>query len=160
MRLTGLLFFLVLLNAVAGCAQRSLTINSEPSGALVYLNGEEIGRTPVKYDFTWYSDYDVVLRKDGYETLKTHRGLKSPLSEVPPFDLFGELFGSKDVREWTFTMAPAQVEVADPEGLLSRAATLKGDLQSSQYTRPPTTFPTTKPSATTAPATRASAGGA
>lgn len=160
MRSTWPLFFLVLLNLVAGCAQRSLVIKSEPSGALVYLNGEEIGRTPVKYDFTWYSDYDVVIRLDGYEALKTHRGLKAPLSDVPPFDLLGELFGKKDFREWTFVLAPAQEQADDSDGLMSRAVTLKGDLQSSKYTRTPTTSPTTKPTTTTAPTTKPAAAGA
>jgi hypothetical protein len=50
-------------------AQRTVDITSDPL-VLVYLNGEEIGRTPLRYDFIWYSDYDVVLRKDDYETLR------------------------------------------------------------------------------------------
>src|SRR5688500_8891874 len=58
------LLFLVLTVAVAGCGvQRSLTVQSEPPGALVYLNGLEVGRTPVTRDFTWYGVYDVELRK-------------------------------------------------------------------------------------------------
>src|SRR5687768_697914 len=83
---------------VAGCKQpeRTLVIESEPAGALVYLNGEEVGRTPVKYDFIWYGDYDVTLRKEGYETLKTHRKLKEPLFFLIPFDLMTEMAGGKD----------------------------------------------------------------
>jgi hypothetical protein len=129
----------------SGCAQRTLIITSEPSGALVYLLGEEVGRTPMKYDFMWYSDYDVVLRKEGYETLKTNRKLKAPLSQTPPFDLFGELFGTKDVREWNFVLTPTDPQAANPEGLMDRAEDLKGQLQSTKYTRKPSTAPTTKP---------------
>jgi len=145
---------LVLLSAflLAGCAQRTLDITSEPSGALVYLNGEEVGRTPMRYDFTWYSDYDVILRKEGYETLKTHRNISTPLLFIPPLDLLGEFFGAKDHRYWNFTMQPANLAATNPAGLINRAQSLKKDLRSSQYTHAPTTFPTTRP--TTGPTTR------
>lgn len=135
---------------LGGCAQpeRKLIINSEPEGALVYLNGEEVGRTPMEYDFTWYSDYDVTLRKEGYETLKTHRSLKPPLKMWIPFDLFTEMMGGKDRQSWTFTMEPTPETSADAQALFSRAAELRGELRSSRNTRPPTTYPTTMPATT------------
>jgi hypothetical protein len=143
---------LLALSLLAGCAQRTVDITSEPSGALVYLNGEEIGRTPLRYDFTWYSDYDVILRKDGYETLKTHHKTDPPLLFIPPLDLIGELIGARDHRHWHFTMQPANLAATNPAGLINRGEALKKDLRSSQYTHPPTTFPFTRP--TTAPTTR------
>src|SRR5687767_15636766 len=103
-----------------GCAQRELTINSEPQGALVYLNGQEVGRTPMKYDFRWYGDYDVILRRDGYETLKTSRKIPTPLYGIPPFDLGAEMFGAKDKREWTFALQPADASAAEPQALINR----------------------------------------
>ncbi len=42
-----------------GCVERTVTITSEPDNALVYLNDEEIGRTPVTVSFTFYGVYDV-----------------------------------------------------------------------------------------------------
>jgi hypothetical protein len=137
---------------LAGCAQRTLDITSDPPGALLYLNGEEIGRTPLRYDFTWYSDYDVVLRKDGYETLKTHHKIDAPLLFLPPLDLVGELFGARDHRHWNFTMQPAIVGTTNPSALINRGEALKKELRSSQFTHPPTTFPTTR--STTGPTTR------
>lgn len=137
---------------LCGCAQRTLDITSEPSGALVYLNGEEIGRTPLRYDFMWYSDYDVILRREGYETLKTNRKLDAPLMFIPPLDLVGELFGAKDHRHWNFTMQPAIVAATNPAGLINRGESLKKDLRSSPYTHPPTSLPTTRPA--TGPTTR------
>jgi len=137
---------------LCGCAQRTVDITSEPSGALIYLNGEEVGRTPLRYDFTWYSDYDVILRKEGYETLKTNRKMDAPLLFIPPLDLVGELFGAKDHRHWNFTMQPAIVAATNPVGLINRGQSLKKDLRSSQYTHPPTTMPTTRPA--TGPTTR------
>jgi hypothetical protein len=138
---------------VIGCARRSLTITSDPSAALVYLNGEEIGRTPLTYDFEWYGNYDVMLREDGFETLKTHRNLKAPAGAIPPFDLLGELLGVKDRRQWHFKMTPANPQAVDPQVLINRGIALKEDLRSSEHTRRPATFPTSRPA--TAPSTRA-----
>src|SRR5258706_14337629 len=141
---------------LTGCAQRTVDITSDPSGALVFLNGDEVGRTPLRYDFTWYSNYDVILRKDGYETLKTHRTMGTPLLFLPPLDLIGELVGAHDHRHWHFTMEPANLAATNPAGLINRGESLKKDLRSSQYTHPPTTFPTTRPATgpTTRPTTR------
>ncbi|HEV8605644.1 MAG TPA: PEGA domain-containing protein [Tepidisphaeraceae bacterium] len=147
---------LLLLALTNGCAQRTVDITSQPSGALVYLNGEEVGRTPMRYDFMWYSDYDVVLRKDGYQTLKTHHKIDPPLLFIPPLDLVGELVGARDHRRWHFTMETPHPAATNPAGLINRAQSLKKDLRSSQYTHPPTTFPTSQPSP--APTTRPSPG--
>jgi hypothetical protein len=129
-----------------------LDITSEPSGALVYLNGEEVGRTPMRYDFMWYSDYDVTLRKDGYETLKTHQKLAAPLLFNPPLDLVGELVGARDHRRWHFAMEPGNLAATNPAVLINRGQSLKKDLRSSQYTHSPTSLPTTRPA--TRPTTR------
>jgi hypothetical protein len=138
------LALLVGLVLLAGCARRTLDISSDPPGALVYLNDEEVGRTPMKYDFTWYSDYDVTLRKDGYETLKTHRKLKAPVYMWPPLDLISELFGVKDRRQWHLTMVPERPGANDAKAMIDRAQDLKGELRSGKYTHPPTTYPTTQ----------------
>jgi hypothetical protein len=144
-----------LLLLVGGCKQpeRTLVIESEPAGALVYLNGEEVGRTPLRYDFTWYGDYDVTLRREGYETLNTHRKLKAPLRMWIPFDLITEMAGGKDRQSWRFAMEPTPETSADAQALFSRAAELRGELRSSRNTRTPTKFPTTLP-AREAPATQ------
>jgi hypothetical protein len=147
MRLSPITPVLLGLLALAGpgCAQRTLTINSEPSGALVFLNGEEIGRTPMRHDFVFYGDYDVTLRKEGYQTLKTHRDLKTPINMVPPLDLFSELFGVKDRREWTFTMTPLDPSLNEAQGMVERGMDMREELRSSRYTRRPTTAPSTQP---------------
>ena len=42
-------------------------------------------------DFLWYGDYDVVIRKEGYETLQTHWQIKPPWYQVLPLDFFAEV---------------------------------------------------------------------
>jgi len=82
-----------------GCVERTISINSEPDNALVILNDQEIGRTPVKVDFTWYGDYDIIIRKQGYQTLKTNRRIKAPWYQYPGIDLFTECFSPITYRD-------------------------------------------------------------
>ncbi len=93
----------------SGCVERKLTIVTEPAGALVVLNDEEIGTSPVTVDFEWYGDYGVRISKDGYQTLNTHQNLKRPLKDVAPFDLLADMFTTKiDEYTWTFKLEPYQ----------------------------------------------------
>ena len=94
---------------LAGCVERKLTINTEPRGALVTLNDEEIGESPATVNFQWYGDYNVRISKEGYETLNTHRQLKSPWYDEFPFDFFAQIVNPNrivDSYEWTFELAP------------------------------------------------------
>lgn len=124
----------MLLILLGGCVQRTLTVRSDPPGALVYLNGREVGRTPVTRRFMWYGDYDVILRKEGYETLKTHSWVVAPIYQWPPIDLFAELLPLKDRQVLTYTLQPASTQPADTQELVSRAEEMKGMLRSGKYT--------------------------
>jgi len=113
---------------LAGCVERNLTINTQPQGALVLLNDEEIGLSPVTVSFEWYGDYNVRITKEGYETLNTHRELKAPWYDQFPFDFFAMLNPKRTVDsfEWTFELAP-QKELTREE-LIEKAKKLKGQL--------------------------------
>lgn len=94
-----------------GCVERKLTINTEPQGALVLLNDEQIGTSPVAVSFNWYGDYWVRARKEGFETLETHRDLPAPWYDHFPLDFFAQvLYPGRivDTYEWTFELAPRQ----------------------------------------------------
>jgi hypothetical protein len=112
-----------------GCVERKLTINTEPQGAVVVLNDEEIGTSPVTVSFEWYGDYNVRISKEGFETLKTHRELKPPLHDYFPFDFFAEILNPNrivDSYEWTFTLAPQKQP--SREQLIEDAENLKKQL--------------------------------
>jgi len=114
----------------AGCVERQLTINTVPQGALVELNDEEIGISPVTVSFQWYGDYDVRISKEGYETLKTHRELKGPWYDAFPFDFFAQILSPKrivDKYEWTFELEPRRK--VDREELISEAEKLKTQMK-------------------------------
>jgi hypothetical protein len=132
---------------LAGCVERTMTIKSDPPGALVYLNDQEVGRTPLKRDFTWYGDYDVQIRKEGYETLKMHQPVIAPWYEWVPFDLFAEMLPMRatDNHDLFFKLNPEPSEAAAPGPLLERAEDLKGQLEFSEHTRAPSTRPATRP---------------
>jgi len=121
---------LLVLIVLAGCVERKLTINTKPQGALVALNDEEIGESPVKVNFSWYGDYCVRLSKEGYETLNTHRCLKGPWYDHFPFDFFAQIVNPSrivDSYEWTFELSP--VRHISREELIRNAEELKKQLQ-------------------------------
>jgi hypothetical protein len=112
--------------SVPGCVRRTLTLHTEPSGALVYLNDEEAGRSPVTVPFTWYGDYDVVVRKSGCEPLLTHTRLNPPWYQVPPFDLVAEALlpvTLHDRHERSFTLQKRRYPTT--QQLLERATALR-----------------------------------
>lgn len=90
------------------------------------VNDEEIGVSPVRFSFLWYGDYDIMLRKPGYETLKTHYRIDPPWYQWPPFDLIAETMIPNTIRDErtlpTFELQPAQMPTA--EELAARAAEL------------------------------------
>ena len=101
---------------LTGCVERRLTIVTDPSEAVVWLNDEEIGVTPVSVNFNWYGDYRVRIEKPGYEILNTHRLLERPLHDKFPFDFFAEVLWPRTIEDtysWTFELAPYQQPSAD-----------------------------------------------
>ncbi|GMU24615.1 MAG: hypothetical protein AMXMBFR13_46890 [Phycisphaerae bacterium] len=110
----------------AGCVRRTVTINTDPQGAVVTLNDEVVGTSPVSVDFTWYGDYDVILRKEGYETLKTHYRLDAPWYQIPPIDFVAETLVPvtiHDQHELSFALEPEKP--IDREALIKDATTIR-----------------------------------
>jgi len=126
------LFVLTLLASglfLTGCVERKLTINTEPQGAIVTLNDEEIGTSPVTVGFQWYGDYNVSISKPGYETLKTNRELKAPLHDKFPVDFIAQCLNPKrivDTYDWTFTLEDKKP--IDKDELIKEAQNLKEQL--------------------------------
>ena len=143
----------------AGCAkvQRTLSINSDPPGAVLIMNDQEVGRTPVTRDFIWYGWYDVILRKEGYKTLKTRAKIIAPAWQWPPIDLLADFSPArlKDRHQLSFKLEPEDEPPSDDD-MLGRAEQMRLQLESSANTRNPSTRPVTMPATTqwtTGPAT-------
>ena len=121
--------------ALAGCygqVQRTITIDSEPPGALCWLNDNEVGRTPVTVPFTWYGTYGVRLEHPGYETLLTEAKVRAPVSQWIPVDLAFETVVPGvhyDTHEFHFAMREGRP--VDPEALRQRAESLRRNAKAS-----------------------------
>ena len=101
-------------------------IRSHPEGALVYLNGQELGRTPIATNFTYYGDFEVKLVKDGYETETIIQPVPMPWYQVPPLDFVSEnLVPSKihDQRTLSFNLRPKVAQ--SPEQIRAAAEQLR-----------------------------------
>jgi hypothetical protein len=115
---------------LAGCVERRLTINTEPQGATVVLNDQQIGISPVTVPFNWYGDYWVRASKEGCETLNTHRRLQAPLYDHIGLDFFVQILYPghiTDSYEWTFPLSPK--EYPTREQLIDQATTFKESLK-------------------------------
>ncbi|QDV31291.1 PEGA domain protein [Planctopirus ephydatiae] len=111
-----------------GCVSRRLLVQSNPPGALVLLEGEEVGYTPVAVDFTYYGTREVTLIKDGYETLKVMQPVPAPWYQWPGIDFFSDnLLPHRvtDRRRLSYSMQPKQIPPS--EDLLQRADQLRNE---------------------------------
>ncbi len=113
---------------LSGCVERRIVITSAPSGATVFLNDAEVGRTPVEVDFTYFGVYDVRLRKEGFEPLVTTAKASAPIHEWPGIDLLAMMVPvTKKTRiEWHFELAPAD---ADESALFERATEMRAGFE-------------------------------
>ena len=96
---------------LTGCVERKLTIVTEPQEAIVWLNDEEIGVTPVTVNFNWYGDYNIRIEKPGYDILNTHQLLQRPAHDVFPLDFFAQVLWPGTIEDsytWTFQLEPYQ----------------------------------------------------
>jgi hypothetical protein len=118
---------------VTGCSQnmhRRMTIKSDPPGALVLMEGDEVGYTPVSVDFNHYGTREITLIKDGYETVTAMQKIRSPWYQKTPVDALADNFSPvkiKDNTEYTFTLH--RQEIVSNDQLLQRAKGLRSQAQ-------------------------------
>jgi hypothetical protein len=110
----------------AGCVRRRLAVRSNPPGAMVFVDNQQIGTTPCSVDFTYYGTREIRLVKPGYETLTVNQPIPAPWYQIPGIDFFSDnLVPTKilDHRTVSFDLAP-QV-IVPTEQLLDRANQLR-----------------------------------
>jgi hypothetical protein len=121
-------FIALVLAPATGCVRRRLNVRTNPPGALVYVDNQQIGTTPCSVDFTYYGTREIRLVKPGYETLTVNQPIPMPWYQIPPLDFVSEnLVPTKirDNRTVTFNLAPQLV--VPTEQLLDRANQLRQD---------------------------------
>jgi hypothetical protein len=130
--LTSLLTSIALVVTMASPAdaivRRRLNVNSNPQGALVYVDNQQIGTTPCSVDFTYYGTREVRLIKPGFETLTVNQPIPAPWYEYTPVDFVSENLVTmkiRDNRTVNYNLAP-QLMVPAQE-LIGRANQLRQD---------------------------------
>jgi hypothetical protein len=141
-----------LLLPLGGCVRRRLNVRTNPPGALVYVDNQQIGTTPCSVDFTYYGTREIRLIKPGYETLTVNQPIPTPWYEFPPLDFVSEnLVATKirDNRTVTYDLAP-QV-IVSPQQLVDRANQLRQDALQYPVTTAGATVPQRLPDVYSAP---------
>ncbi|MBM3967372.1 MAG: PEGA domain-containing protein [Planctomycetes bacterium] len=130
----------ILVAAQVGCVRKRMTFRTNPSGAMVYVDKQPVGLTPVSTGFTYYGTRNIEVVKDGYRTEKFLRKIHAPWYQIPPLDFFSDTlwpFEQRDERIIDVQMTPEQ-EVPN-DALVATGEQLR--LQASQgvaVTPPPT----------------------
>lgn len=112
--------------AMTGCVERRYVIESDPPGALVLVNGQPLGTTPVDGHFVYYGNYTFTLIKDGFETQHIDQQIRAPWYQYPLIDFASEtLYPGKleDVRRFRYAMQP--VTQVNSQQLLQQAEALR-----------------------------------
>ena len=130
--LRGFFLFLVVihLTILPGCVRRRLTVRSNPPGARVYIDDQEIGTTPVSTSFIYYGTREIRLVRDGYESLSVLETFRPPWYQYPPIDYVAENivpWELRDERILDFELVPARL-VPNHE-LLQRAEAVRNGAQ-------------------------------
>ncbi len=103
--------FLILVVAVfafSGCVTRSITVKTNPSNALVYIDNKLIGESPVTMPFTFYGTRKIMIERKDEDGVLTHERtiafekIKAPVYEIFPLDFFSEIV-------WPFKIKDDQV---------------------------------------------------
>ena len=155
-----LIIVLLIIPTLLGCVRRRMTVTSNPPGANVYLDGQEIGRTPFSTNFDHYGKREFRVVKQGYETQTELKKVSAPWFQWPGIDFFSEIVlpgKLTDHKYYEFELQPAS-PVSGAE-IVSRAedfrSTAHGDgvlrVGHSPTVVPPSSVGSIVPPATIAP---------
>jgi hypothetical protein len=103
------LLLLAGLASFSGCVERRYTVRTNPPGALLVANDEEIGATPTSRSFTYYGDRKFKLMLDGHETQTVIQPIKAPWWDNYLTEFFTENlipYTFRDEREYVYQMSP------------------------------------------------------
>ena len=101
------------------------------SGAMVYVNKQPVGRTPVTCHFTHYGTTEFTVIKEGYESLTEFRKVRPPWYQWPGIDFFSEVVWPQeitDTKQIDFQLSPERMLSQDE--LVDRAESMRRESQS------------------------------
>ncbi len=91
-RLVPLVLLSLVIVLAPACVKRSISVRSDPPGALVYIDGLEVGKTPVDHiPFRFYGTREIALYRTGYLAERRVVEIDTPWFSTFPVDIFTEL---------------------------------------------------------------------
>ncbi|MCA9002429.1 MAG: PEGA domain-containing protein [Planctomycetes bacterium] len=113
---------------------RILRVDSVPQGALVRLDEDVIGRTPLEYNFTHYGHRRLSLYLHGYRTYSEKLRLEAPWHATFPIDIFTEVLlplqlGYEKSVQITLEPDDGKVVYETLESFVERAESLRDALE-------------------------------
>lgn len=89
---TSALALVLLVVSCTGCVERLLRVRTDPDGARVFVDGEEVGKTELDHPFSFYGTVSVVVRRSGYLSKRLTVDLDPPWYQYFPLDFVAEFF--------------------------------------------------------------------
>ncbi len=99
------LILVAIIFAFSGCVTRSITVKTNPGNALVYIDNELIGESPVTIPFTYYGTRKIMIERKDEDGVLTHERtiafekIKAPVYEVFPLDFFSEILWPRELKD-------------------------------------------------------------
>jgi hypothetical protein len=137
--------------AQTGCVRRRLTVRTNPPGAVVFVDDQEIGTTPCSASFVYYGTRKITVMKDGYRSETSYERFFPPWYQIPPLDFISENVIAREIRdERTIDVQLMPEEIVPQERLIERAQALRDGARTGAVTplntfAPPTTQPIREP---------------
>ncbi len=108
-----LLVLAIFLCGQIGCnsVKRRLIVRTQPEGALVSIDRQPVGYSPVSVPFTYYGTRQIQLEMDGFETIDVQERIAPPFYDSFPMSFITENFSPRERRDnrvLDFQLVPKQ----------------------------------------------------
>jgi hypothetical protein len=134
-RLILLLFLAALCIGASGCVRRRLTVRTNPPGAQVFVDDQEIGTTPCSSSFVYYGTRKITILKDGYRTETIFQKIPPPWYQLPGIDFVAENLNPRETRdERIVDVQLVPEELVPQQKLIDRAQMLRDSVRSGTVT--------------------------
>jgi hypothetical protein len=117
----------------SGCVYRRIIVRSDPPGARVLIDGQEVGYTPTGIPFTYYGTRRLTIIKPGFETHSELVTIPPPWYQYVPLDFVSDNFLPEHVadrHDINWQLSPQTVVPLDQ--LQQRADSLRSEAHMGQ----------------------------
>ena len=115
--------------ALGGCVERFITIKSDPPGAIVTLDDQKIGPTPVDIPYVWYGKRLLSVDLKGFAQVREIIALNPPWWQYFPLDFITDVLVPvtiTDRSEFSYSLEKAEAKPDNElEEVKKRAAELR-----------------------------------